>query len=151
VQSKDTASSPSLPNKRAPWYKSIALVSTLLFVSIINFIATCAYVTGQMEIKPTLLILERDGCALLVQNGVPVLDQANSDSCRAIATFRANMVGTGGRVFLEDRQIMIADNHVIATSPLEDQPTTPEQGRLVDLVVICAAIVLCMVIWANTL
>lgn len=151
MQSNDTNDRRSCGHKKQPWYRSQLLAILLLVLSIFNWIFTGAYVSGQLEIKPTMLILKRDGCEFFRQNGIPVQDQKDNDSCKVTVPFRGNMIGSGGRVFLGDRQIMLADNQVVVVAALEDQPWTPRQQRLVIWLGGCLAIIFGMMAWIGVL
>lgn len=104
------------------------------------------YVAGQLEIKPTALIMKREGCAYIRQIGITAKIHDSGETCRFEVPYRPNLIGTGGRIYLDDKQISIADNQIVAASPLNDQPWSPSQKRLVAWLSISFVAVIIMAI-----
>lgn len=132
-------------NQSLNGWKSLAIL--MLVVATFNFIFVGAYVSGQMEIKPTLLVLKQDGCDFLLQSGVPVQMQVPTGNCRVTLPFRNNLIGDGGRAFLGDREIQIAGSQVNVIAAIDGQPWSAKQQRLMILLGICMVVVIAMAAW----
>lgn len=87
------------------------------------------YVAWQLEIKPTVLIIKSAGCSHLRQIGITAQIHESGESCRVEVPYRANLIGADGIICLDEKQISLADNQIVAVAPLEDQPWSPSQQR----------------------
>lgn len=108
--------------------------AAILFLSaLMIWLGTHAYVIGQLEIKRSILILSREGCVHLQQLGITPLQQPGSDTCRIELPFRPNPINAGGRIWIGERYISIAQCQLIGASPLLDQPWTSHHWYLLLL------------------
>jgi len=130
-----------------PWYKSKMLAIFMFVLATLNWIFVGAYVSGQMEIKPTLLVIKQDGCDFLLQSGFSIQTQAPTGSCRVTVPFRSNLIGDGGRAYIDDREIQIAGSQVTVIAALDGQPWSPKQQHLMILLGICMVLVIAMATW----
>lgn len=146
-----SSTSKSSNERKRPWYKSKVIAIFMLVLSIFNWIFVDAYITGQMEIKPTMLVLKRDGCDFLRQNGITPEAQSSMDSCRVTIPFRANVLGLGGRAFIGDRHILIAESQISIIAALDDQSWSPSQQRLMIWLGVCTAFIIAMAAWVYLL
>lgn len=144
MQSNSNKTSSQLNQSLNGW-KRLAIL--MLVVATFNFIFVGAYVSGQMEIKPTMLVLKQDGCDFLLQSGVPIQTQVPTGSCRVTLPFRSNVIGDGGRAYLGDREIQIAGSQVTVIAVIYGQPWSTKQQRLMILLGICMAVVIAIAAW----
>jgi len=96
----------------------------LIFATMLISLASTSYIVGQFEIKPSTLILNRDGCIHLIQLGINPQRQPDSDTCRLQLPFRPNPLDAGGRIWAGERIIKIPESQLIGFSPLAEQPWT---------------------------
>lgn len=144
MQSNSNKTSSQLNQSLNGW-KMLAIL--MLVIATFNWIFVGAYVSGQMEIKPTLLVLKQDGCDFLLQSGVPIQAHVPTGSCRVTLPFRSNVIGSGGRAFIRDREIQIAENQVTVIAAIDGQPWSAKQQRLMILLGICMVVVIAMAAW----
>jgi hypothetical protein len=147
MHSNDTGNNSSRPRKKQPWYRSQSLVLFLCVISVFNWIGFMFFDTAQMSIKPTMLILKPEGCDFFRQNSIPVQSNEHGVSCSVTAPYRPSLMGSGGIVFIGDREIMLADNQVVVVAALDNQPWTPRQQRLMIWSCISIVIMLGLVAW----
>jgi hypothetical protein len=141
---------PTTQAANTPWYRNQAAALSILFLTLINCIGVLAFYEGQMEIKLTSLNLRTEGCNALKHSGI-VIQPLDNGSCKTQLPYRANMMGSGGRIELGSTKIMIADNQVIATSQIANQPYTVEQSTALKLLIISAAMMLLVLGWVINL
>lgn len=126
-----------------------SLIKIFIYLAaLIHFAILVFYVAGQLEIKPTVLIIKNEGCRYLQQVGLNAQVQKSSNSCRIQVPYRSHLFVSGGTIYLEDKHISLSENQIVAVAPLEDQPYSTAQIHL--LYWLGAAFVVLMLIrkWA---
>jgi len=98
------------------------------------------------EIKLTHLVLKSDACNFLRVNGVDTKAMELGSGCSAILPFERNVIGSGGLITMEDKQISIADDQVVVIGTAEEQPWTPAKTHAV-ITMIISTIVDGMMVW----
>lgn len=130
----------NIQNKKRKPLNPIALL--LLLAALFHWTLFFVYVAGQLEIRPTALIVKKEGCGYMRQIGITAKIHESGETCRVEVPYRANLIGSGGRIYLDDKQISIAENQIVAAAPLENQPWSPSQRRLVTWLSISLVLVL---------
>lgn len=116
------------PGNQPFWTSPKKLTLILFAISFFLWLLVSARVAGELEITPTELILKQEGCDLLHQYGVHTVPSEMPATCRAKVPFRPNLVGTGGRIYVDDEPVRLADSQLVAIlPPLTDQPWATEQ------------------------
>jgi hypothetical protein len=119
----------------------------LLFITFMLCIFIFAISAGKFEVVSTKLILKREGCSLLRQNGITTHGFPDEDTCTAKVNFRAYKFSNGGVIFLGEREIILAGNQIVAYELLDDQPLTPAQIKALVMLVSSSFVMLVMLVW----
>ncbi|MHB1117787.1 hypothetical protein [Sideroxydans sp.] len=109
--------------------------ASLIFSGLIAWLLIGAFVIGQLEVKPTRLILQHDGCTLMQRIGTQVKLSTDGATCEVNLPFRPNLLNTGGRVHIDGNPFTLSEHQIIAYKVLTDQPYTPYQLKLIYLFV----------------
>ena len=133
--------------KATPWFKSKETAVILVAISLLIWLLTAGYVTGQLEIHPTKLILKSDSCTFIQTKGINATISPESGTCSVILPFRTHAFDSGGRIFLGDQQISVPEHQIIAFAVLKDQPYTPEQQKLLYWFLGVTALLIFMAFW----
>jgi hypothetical protein len=132
-----------------PWYKSQA-ISTLSFAFFFMlWFTTGSYFLGQLNTVPTRVILKKEGCTYLrhLQVETQPYDEA-AGMCSIVTPFRGDLIGNGGTFILQDRELKVTENPIVATEKLDSLPYTDSQTRMLVWLYINSALVLMAMIWA---
>lgn len=124
------------------WLPSQDQAILLFIVALFNWLFSTAHIFGQFEIHPSVVILNREGCEHLIQNGITPVPQESTGTCHIQGAYRANLMDAGGRIYLGDRTIHIAEQRLVSVKPLPDQPWAARQWLLLGWEVICVLLVL---------
>lgn len=131
-----------LRNKSKPKTLSKEGKAALIFSGLFAWLIVGAFVIGQLEIKPTRLILQHDGCTLVQRIGPHVKQTTDGATCEVILPFRPNLLNTGGRVHIGGNPFTLSEHQIIAYIVLPDQPYTPYQLKLIYLFIVASALLL---------
>lgn len=115
------------------WRIPAAGAAIIFLSAVMTWLGATAYVLGQLEIKQSILILNREGCVHLQQLGITPLPQPEANTCRIEVSFRPNLLNAGGRIWVGERYISIPEYQLINSSTLPDQPWTSHHWYLVLL------------------
>jgi hypothetical protein len=95
----------------------------VVFFAIIIWFVLVMMVMRKFEIASTHLVLKNEACQLLqAENLKPNYLSGEAALCSLTLPFRANKLGTGGVIFLNDRQINLSE-HQIITREIADVPS----------------------------
>ena len=110
------------------WRSPRRIFLNLTVITAVLWLFLSAIVLGQMQIKMTNAILKREGCAFVQQHGVNTQPAEVADTCEAKVLFRANLFGSGGRIYLDDGSpLHLSDNQFVAVSSQGVLPWTTSQ------------------------
>lgn len=112
------------------WYRSQWLAISIFVLAIFNWAISSAIIAGEIEYRPSVLIIKGDGCRHLRQFGIPTTPYSIESTCTVAATFRQHLIGNGGVIDHDDRRIKIADDLIVAVETMTDSPLTPSQYLL---------------------
>lgn len=131
------------------WRASSGLALFSMILSISVFIATACMTAGELETKPTQIILKGDACGFLRQNGIATTDTiSGSGSCSVTVPYRANSLGSGGLIVLANGpQIKIPDSEVVIVGSIENGPWTPSQNRTAIILGLSSIFMASTMIW----
>lgn len=116
------------------WKNSRKFSLSLFAISFFLWLLVSARVAGELEITPTELILKQEGCGLLRQYGVHTVPNETPATCKTRVPFRPNLLGTGGRIYVDDEPIRRADSQLVAIlPPLTDRPWTTDQKTWIQI------------------
>ena len=133
-------------NSKQPWHRSLLLVVAMSLIATVLCIGALANYEFKMEIQTTMLNVQRDGCEYLKQNGASIQISENG-TCRFEGRFRANLIGSGGHVYIGNKVIQLADTQVVAVAAIENQTLAPEQRSAYKLLLISVILVLGSLGW----
>jgi len=132
-----------------PWYKSQAISTLSLSFILMLWLTSGSYILGQLEMKPTRVILKRDGCTYMHHQQIATqpYDEATG-MCVATTSFRSNLIGNGGIFKLQDRELKIAENQIVATEKLDNLPYSDSQRRMIVWLCVTSALLFAAIAWA---
>jgi hypothetical protein len=114
----------------------------LVFITMLLSLASTGYIAGQFEIRPSKLVLNREGCIHLVQVGIEPVPLPGSDMCWVECPFRPSRLDDGGRIWVGEREIKISESQLIGFSPRTSTPWTVHQWFLIGLEILSVLLVL---------
>lgn len=125
------------------------LLGTFLIILFFTVLAAWLVITARtirvFDIQNTQLILKDDGCTLLRTNGVDTKTSEFGNGCSVVLPFLKNLYGNGGEIILDDQQIKIADDLVLATSTVGDLPWTPMKTKALTTMLISTIVLTLMI------
>jgi hypothetical protein len=125
------------------------LLGSFLIILFFTVLAAWFVITARtirvFDIQNTKLILKNDGCNLLKMNGVDTKTAGFGNGCSVVLPFLKNLYGNGGVIILEDKQIKIADDLVLATGTIEDIPWTPMKTEALIAMLISTIVLTLMI------
>lgn len=142
MQSKRTNFKTRNKTAKPSWRPTQGQAIFLFAAALFNWLISTAYIAGQFEIHPAVVILNRQGCEHLIQNGITPVPQESTDTCHIQAPYRANMLDAGGRIYLAERTMHISELRLVSVKPLPDQPWTARHWRLLGWELICGLLVI---------
>lgn len=100
----------------------------LFLVMFLVSLCISGYTVGVLEIAPTRLILQPQGCALLKRYGVPTEPFNSAGMCEATAMFRATPFSD--KVYVDDEPIRLEHDQIVGTMPVDGHsPWTVTQKK----------------------
>lgn len=100
----------------------------LMSVLLLIWIFVTAHFLSVMNIKHTLVILKKEGCDYVLRSGQVQVVEQSASFCKIMVPYSANPLGGGGRMYVHDTVLQIADNQLVATArPLEVYPLSDAQ------------------------
>jgi hypothetical protein len=134
---------------QTPWYKSQVISSMALSLMVMLWMTTGSFMLGQLEIKPTRVILKKEGCTYMHHQQLATQPYDDSSGmCIATAPFRSNLIGNGGIFKLQDQIIKVAENQIVAIENLDNAPFTDSQKQMILGLSISTALLLAGIAWA---
>ena len=117
----------------------------LFFTVLGGWLVITARTMRVFDIKLTHLVLKNEGCNFLKMNGVDTKAAEFGNGCSVVLPFLKNLYGNGGVITIEDKQINIADDLVLATGTVDDLPWTPMKTKAL-IVMMISTIVLALTV-----
>ncbi len=129
MQSKIQRSNRNNTSDVGPFWRSPRrIVFTLTVITAALWLFLSAMVLGQMQIKATTVILKPAGCAFLQQYGFHTQSSEIANTCAATVPFRANVFGSGGRIYLDDGSpLHLSDDQFVVVLSQGGLPWTTSQ------------------------
>jgi hypothetical protein len=118
----------------------------LFFTVLGGWLVITAKTIRVFDIKLTHLVLKNDGCNFLKMNGIDTKTAEFGNGCSVVLPFLKNLYGNGGVITLDDKQIKISDDLVVAIGAAENQSWTPAETQAL-IVMIISTIVLGLTVW----
>lgn len=134
--------------KHKSWRTSSSLALSLMVVSFITWILILILTAGELEIKPTEMIVKGEGCDYLRENGITTKNAEGENHCTINVPFRSNSFGNGGVIILKDRQIRIPNEQVVLVGSIENAPWTPSQIQSAILISVSTIFMFAMMGWS---
>jgi hypothetical protein len=122
-----------------------SLLIILFFTVLAAWFVVTARTIRVFDIKKTKLILKSDGCNLLKMNGIDTKAAEAGNGCSVVLPYLKNLYGNGGLISLEDKQIKISDDLVVAIGVVEDLPWTPMKTDALIVMMISTIVLALMV------
>jgi hypothetical protein len=136
LSSKDNDYTNTMNSSDEPtcWYKSQVTSSLSFTVVFMLWFTSGSYMLGQLNAAPTKVILKKDGCTYMRHQHIitePYDDDDDAGMCAVNSLFRSNLIGNGGVFKLENREVQVAENQIVAVEKLDNYPYNESQKRLV--------------------
>lgn len=149
TRTKSAKSHPrNLSAKRPPWYKSQSISSMSCSFFFMLWFTSGSYVLGQLNTVPTRVILKKEGCTYMHHQKVSSKPYDDVDQmCVVSAPFHENLIGNGGVFKLEDRELNVADNQIVAVEKLDNIPYSDSQKRMLMWLCINTLLVIATLAW----
>lgn len=130
------------------WHTSSGLALFSMILSFVIFIVIACMTAGELEIKPTQIILKSDGCSFLRQNGIATTNAFSGSSCSVTVPYRANSFGNSGLIVMENGPLIkIPDSQVVIVGSIENQPWTYAQRRAAILLTASSILMVVTMAW----
>jgi hypothetical protein len=134
-----------------PWHRNQGRLFSLFLIACIHFIGVGFYVINQFEIRPTLLIIKRDGCDLMQEHGVAT-EPHGADSCRVTVPYKGSIFPSVGTIYLEAEKITMPADQVTVVGVLNSATWSPLQiGLICWQIVSVILLIIFLVLLARTL
>ena len=133
--------------KQRHWYQSQGLALSMTLIALFNMIVSTAIMGGQMESKPSILIIKNEGCSYLRQYGIPTTPYTIESTCSVEAELRPDLIGDGGLIAYQDHRIKIASNLIVAVETIQQSPWSPEHLDMMIWLGFSLLLVFSMLMW----